>query len=48
VRPTDSNSSSLTQGKVPTLEELRELLQLKSELNQMYLQTNTQPAAAQQ
>jgi hypothetical protein len=48
VRPTDSNSPSLTAGKVPTLEELRELLQLKSELNQMYLQTNTQPAAAQQ
>jgi hypothetical protein len=48
VRPRDSNSISLTAGKVPTLEELRELMQLKSELNQMYLQTNTQPSAGQQ
>jgi hypothetical protein len=47
VRPTDSNSTGLAAGKAPTLEELRELMQLKSELNQMYLQTNTQPAAAQ-
>jgi hypothetical protein len=48
VRPRDSNSISLTAGKAPTLEELRELMQLKSELNQMYLQTNTQPSAGQQ
>lgn len=41
-------NASLSAGTVPTLEELRELMQLKNELNQMYLQTNTQPPAAQQ
>ena len=48
VRSTDSNSVSLSGGKVPTLEELRELIQLKNELNQMYLQTSAQQTAAQQ
>lgn len=48
VRPTDANSVSLTGGKVPSLEELRELMQLKNELNQMYLQTSVEPASTQQ
>jgi len=48
VRPTDINTASLSGSRVPTLEELRELMQLKSELNQMYLQTNSQPTSAQQ
>ncbi|HEV2396187.1 MAG TPA: TrbI/VirB10 family protein [Candidatus Sulfotelmatobacter sp.] len=48
VRPTEANSASLTGGKVPSLEELRELLQLKNELNQMYLQTSSQQTTAQQ
>jgi hypothetical protein len=48
VRPAEANSSSLTGGKVPSLEELRELLQLKNELNQMYLQTTAQQTTAQQ
>jgi type IV secretory pathway VirB10-like protein len=48
VRPTDANSVSLTGGKVPSLEELRELMQLKNELNQMYLQTSAEPTSAQQ
>jgi hypothetical protein len=48
VRPTDTNSASLTGGKVPSLEELRELLQLKNELNQMYLQTSSQQTMAPQ
>lgn len=47
VRPTEANSASLTGGKVPSLEELRELLQLKNELNQMYLQTSSQQTTAQ-
>jgi Bacterial conjugation TrbI-like protein len=48
VRSADTNGVNLTGGKVPSLEELRELMQLKNELNQMYLQTSAQPAAAQQ
>jgi len=47
VRPPDA-SVSLTAGKVPSLEELRELMQLKNELNQMYLQTSSQPTSMQQ
>ena len=47
LRSADSGSS-LAAGRVPTLEELRELVQLKSELNQMYSQTNVQPVAPQQ
>ena len=47
-RPTDTNSPNLSSAKVPTLEELRQLIQLRSELNQMYSQTNPQPVAAQQ
>ncbi len=47
-RSMDTNSASLSGGKVPSLEELRELMQLKNELNQMYLQANAQPASAQQ
>ena len=48
MRPAEANSASLTGGKVPSLEELRELLQLKNELNQMYLQTSSQQTTAQQ
>jgi type IV secretory pathway VirB10-like protein len=48
LRPIDANSVSLTGGKVPSLEELRELMQLKNELNQMYLQTSAEPTSAQQ
>ena len=48
VRPTDINTASLSGNRVPTLEELRDLIQLKNELNQMYLQTNSQPTSAQQ
>jgi len=44
----ENNGSSLAAGKVPTLEELRELMQLKNELNQMYSQTNVQPVVAPQ
>ena len=47
VRPADASGGSLTGGKVPSLEELRELMQLKNELNQMYLQTSTQQTTAQ-
>ncbi|HEY6766957.1 MAG TPA: hypothetical protein VI386_19535, partial [Candidatus Sulfotelmatobacter sp.] len=48
VRPADASGASLTGGKVPSLEELRELMQLKNELNQMYLQTSAQQTTAQQ
>ena len=48
VRTLDSNSVSLSGSKIPSLEELRELMQLKNELNQMYSQTSTQPTPAQQ
>src|SRR5579872_173446 len=47
-RPTDAGNGNLSAGKTPTLEELRQLIQLRSELNQMYSQTNPQPVAAQQ
>jgi len=47
-RPTDAGNGSLSAEKPPTLEELRQLVQLRSELNQMYSQTNPQPVAAQQ
>jgi hypothetical protein len=48
VRPTDINNASFANGKVPTLEELRELMQLKNELNQMYLQPSAQQTPMQQ
>ena len=48
VRPADASGASLTGGKVPSLEELRELMQLKNELNQMYLQTSAEQTTAQQ
>jgi len=47
-RPTDAGNGSLAAEKPPTLEELRQLIQLRSELNQMYSQTNPLPVAAQQ
>ena len=48
MRPADASGASLTGGKVPSLEELRELMQLKNELNQMYLQTSAEQTTAQQ
>jgi len=47
-RSTDVNGTSLANNKVPTLEELRELMQLKNELNQMYFQPSAQQTPAQQ
>ena len=47
-RPTGAGNGNLSAGKAPTLEELRQLIELRSELNQMYSQTNPQPVAAQQ
>jgi len=47
-RPTDAGNGSPSADKPPTLEELRQLIQLRSELNQMYSQTNPQPVASQQ
>lgn len=47
-RSTAANSPNLSDTKVPTLEELRQLIQLKSELNQMYSQTNAQSVGPQQ
>jgi type IV secretory pathway VirB10-like protein len=47
-RPTDAGNGKLAAGKAPTLEELRQLIQLRSELNEMYSQANSQPVAAQQ
>ena len=46
--PTDAGNGDISARKAPTLEELRQLIQLRSELNQMYSQTNAQPVAAQQ
>ena len=48
VRPADASRADLSGGRVPSLEELRELMQLKNELNQMYLQTNAQPTSTRQ
>lgn len=47
-RSADTNSLGTSGGRVPSLEELRELMQLKNELNQMYLQTSAQPTSTQQ
>ena len=47
TRPAENPSAGFSSGKVPTLEELRELMQLRNELNQMYLQTGSQAAQAQ-
>lgn len=47
ARPTDTGNGNLSAGKAPTLEELRQLIQLRSELNQIYSQTNPQPVTAQ-
>jgi len=47
-RSTDANTPNLAGTKAPTLEELRQLIQLRSELDQMYSQPSPQPGAAQQ
>jgi len=47
-RSTDANSPNLAGTKAPSLEELRQLIQLRSELNQLYSQTNPQPVASQE
>jgi hypothetical protein len=46
VRSTGVATAGLDGGRVPTLEELRELMQLRKELNQMYQQTTAQTAAS--
>jgi Bacterial conjugation TrbI-like protein len=43
IRSVDTNSVALSGARAPSLEELRELIQLRNELNQMYA-----PAASQQ
>ena len=48
LRPAEANGASLTGSKIPSLEELRELMQLKNELNQMYSQTSADATSAQQ
>lgn len=48
-KTTPRSTDAINPGeKALTLEELRQLIQLRSELNQMYSQTNPQAAAAQQ
>jgi hypothetical protein len=47
-RTSSTTNPNLPDGKAPTLEELQQLIQLRSELNQMYAQTNSQTVAAQQ
>lgn len=47
ARAAGANSAGSSAGKVPTLEELRELMQLRNELNQMYLQAGSQTTQAQ-
>ena len=47
TRPAENAGAGFSTGKVPTLEELRELMQLRNELNQMYVQTGSQAAQAQ-
>lgn len=42
LRSLDWSDGQFSNGKIPSLEELRDLIQLKSELNQMYLETNSQ------
>jgi hypothetical protein len=39
----NSNSSNYTAGAMPSVQELRELMELKSELNQMYEQQQSKP-----
>lgn len=47
TRPAENPGLGIPPSKVPTLEELRELIQLRNELNQMYLQTGSEAAQAQ-
>jgi hypothetical protein len=47
TRPAENPGVGFSSGKVPTLEELRELMQLRNELNQMYLQAGSQAPQAQ-
>jgi len=42
VHSTGTAAAAVGSGNVPTLEELRELMQLRRELNQMYQQTSVQ------
>lgn len=44
IRSTGTNSASVSTDRVPTLEELRQLLQLKREINELYTQTSAQTA----
>jgi hypothetical protein len=47
TRSVSSNTAGFTGG-VPTLEELRQLIQLRPEINELYAQGNSQPAAQPQ
>ena len=47
VHSTGTAIRGVENGNVPTLEELRELMQLRRELNQMYQQTSAQTTTAQ-
>jgi len=47
-RSADRNNLNLPGSKIPSLEELRELMELKNELNQMYFPTGTETAQTQQ
>jgi type IV secretory pathway VirB10-like protein len=44
TRSTGTNSASFGTDRLPTLEELRQLLQLKREINELYTQTSAQTA----
>jgi hypothetical protein len=44
TRNTGTSTAGFTGGGVPTLEELRQLLQLRSEINELYTQASSQAA----
>ena len=47
TRNASTNAGGFSGG-VPTLEELRQLIQLRREINDLYAQGNSQPAAQTQ
>jgi len=48
VRSADANSLALSGARVPSLEDLRELIQLRNELNQMYSQNDAESETSRQ
>lgn len=48
VRSADANSLALSGARVPSLEDLRELIQLRNELNQMYSQNDAESKTSRQ